>query len=341
MPRIVEAVKSEGRQPVGAPATLAALLLVGFAVLPRAEAQIPPDAPIKVIVALSAGGPTDIGMRAVGKEVTDRTGRPIVVENRPGGGGTIAALVVKQARPDGLTVLAIDNATCCANLHLGDRGYDTLKDFKPVLLLWGYPLLLVVPGSSPVRSVADLAELAHKKSGGLSFASQGIGAGGHIMGEMFARALKAPMVHVPYQGAAPAARDVSVGQVDFFMGSYASISAYIQDGRIRPIASTAETGTGTVPGHPALPTLAESGYPEMRLGAWFLLVAPAATPDATVQELHALFARALRADAVVERLAGLKMQVFMTETPADLARKIKAETDWIGPIMKSAGIKAE
>jgi tripartite-type tricarboxylate transporter receptor subunit TctC len=199
--------------------------------------------------------------------------------------------------------------------------------------------VLLVPMDSPVRSVADLVALGRSRPEGLTYASQGVAAGGHILGMIFGRSTGIPLVHVPYRGAAPAAADLAAGRADFLFASYASTNPQITAGRIRPIATTGSKGELNIPGYPDLQTMAEAGFPEARLDAWFALYAPAGTPDDVVRMLHERFAKALRSDAVVERLTKLNMQVSKDSTPASLTAKIKDEMAMVGPVLKELTAK--
>ena len=321
--------------------TFSLALVAAFCAASPAAAQLSSRQPIRIVVSLAPGGATDVGTRLMASAYTGQTGQQVVVENRPGGGGTTAALAVKSAAPDGHTLVVIDNGACCANVFLSNVGYDATRDFKPVLMLWGYPLILVVGANSPAKSVADLVALARTTPGGLTYGSQGVATGGHILGTMLGKAADIPMIHVPFRGAVPAATEVAAGRTDLLFASYASVRAFIEDGRLRPLASTAEKAEGgLVPGHPALPTMAAAGYPDVRLDAWFMLLAPGATPDIVMQQLHTGFAKALRSEGVLEKMRGLQMQVPMTATPDDVLRRMREEIGMVAPIMKSIAEKA-
>src|SRR5262244_557563 len=192
----------------------AAVLAVTATAREDALAELLSSRPITVVIPFTPGASSDTLQRIVGKKVTENTGQTLVVESRPGGGGAIAAAAVKQAPPDGHTLFQANAATHAANVSLYPTlPYDPIKDFRPITLMWGFPQLLAVPHDSPARSVSELVALARSKPGGLSFASQGTGSGGHLLGEMFKLRTGANMVHVPYRGAAPAATDLAAGRV--------------------------------------------------------------------------------------------------------------------------------
>src|SRR5881227_3250683 len=201
-------------------AALAAVLSVAGAGAGGAAAELLSSRPITIVIPFTPGASSDTLQRIVDKKVSENTGQTLVVESRPGGSGVIAAAVVKQATADGHTLLQANAATHASNTSLyATLPYNPIKDFRPITLLWSFPQLLAVPPDSTAKSVSDLVALAKSKPGGLSFASQGTGSGGHLLGEMFKLRTAANMVHIPYRGAAPAAIDLAAGRVDFFFVS--------------------------------------------------------------------------------------------------------------------------
>src|SRR6266404_1199185 len=242
-----------------------------------AAAELLSSRPITIVIPFTPGASSDTLQRIVDKQVSENTGQTLVVESRPGGSGVIAAAVVKQATADGHTLLQANAATHASNTSLyATLPYDPIKDFRPITLMWSFPQLLAVPHDSPAKSVTDLVALAKSKPGGLSFASQGTGSGGHLLGEMFKLRTGANMVHVPYRGAAPAGIDLAAGRIDFFFVSYSSLLPFLQADKVRAIAVTSPQ---RLPVLPDVPTMTEAGFAGMALDAWFGLVAPAGTPD--------------------------------------------------------------
>ena len=217
--------------------TLKVIALTGtlIAAAAVAQAQTFPNRAITMVVPFAAGGLTDAVMRMVGQKVSENTGQPFVIENKPTGAGTVGALQVKQAPPDGYTLFFGHSGTHAVNPAIMSKvPYDAVKDFQPITNLITAPNLLVVPASSPARTVKELVELAKTKPGGLSYASQGIGTAGHVNGELFRHATQSNMTHVPYRGGAPAAVDTAAGRVDLLFTSYLTIRAMLEDGRVRP-----------------------------------------------------------------------------------------------------------
>jgi tripartite-type tricarboxylate transporter receptor subunit TctC len=304
----------------------------------QASAELLSSRPITIVIPFTPGASADTIQRIVAKKVTENTGQTIVMDSRPGGGGAIAAVAVKQALPDGHTLLQANAGTHAANAALyATLTYDPIKDFKPVTLQWSFPQLLSIPGDSPARSVADLVALAGSKPGGLSFGSQGTGAGGHLLGEMLRKRTGTNMVHVPYRGAGPAGVDLAAGRIDFFFVAYASILPFLQSGKVRALAVTSSKRLSTMPD---TPTMRESGFPDIELDAWFGLAAPAGTPDAVIGKLNTAFVQALRDPAVVKQIHDQGAEPAGT-TPAAFAAFIAAETERYGNLVRSVGVKGE
>jgi tripartite-type tricarboxylate transporter receptor subunit TctC len=278
--------------------------------------------------------------RIVGKKVTENTGQILVMESRAGGGGAIGAAVVKQALPDGHTLFQANAGTHAANQALyATLPYDPIKDFRPITLMWSFPQLLAVPLDSPAKSVSELVALAKSKPGGLSFASQGTGSGGHLLGEMLKARTGANMVHIPYRGAGPAALDLAAGRVDFFFVSYSSVLSFLQAGKVRVLAVTSPK---RLPALPDAPTMREVGFAGIELDAWFGLVAPAGTTDPVIGKLNAAFVQAVRDPEVIKQMIdqGAEPAANAT-TPDEFATFIASETERFGRIVKAVGVKGE
>jgi tripartite-type tricarboxylate transporter receptor subunit TctC len=319
---------------------LAALLLLmaNSAGGRHAAAELLSARPITIIIPYTPGASADTLQRIVGKKVTENTGQVLVVESRPGGGGAIGAAVVKQALPDGHTLFQANAGTHAANVALySTLPYDPIKDFKPITLMWSFPQLLAVPLDSPATSVTELVALAKSKPGGLSFASQGSGSGGHLLGEMLKVRTGANMVHIPYRGAGPAALDLAAGRVDFFFVSYSSVLSFLQAGKVRVLAVTSPEPLSALP---EAQTMRQAGFPGIELDAWFGLVAPAGTPDAVIARLNAAFVQAVRAPDIVRQITEQGAQA-RANTPSEFAAFIASETQRIGKIVRAVGAKGE
>jgi tripartite-type tricarboxylate transporter receptor subunit TctC len=321
-----------------AAAVVATILAVNGIVEAPATAELLSSRPITIIIPFTPGASADTLQRIVARKVSETTGQIIVVESRPGGGGAIGAAAVKQAPPDGHTLFQANSGTHAANASLyATLPYDPVRDFRSVTLMWSFPQLLAVPRDSPARTVDELVALAKSKPGGLSFASQGTGSGGHLLGEMFKARTGANMVHIPYRGAGPAALDLATGRVDFFFVSYSSALSFLQAGKIRPLAVTSPKRMPTLPD---APTMREAGYAGIELDAWFGLVAPAGTPDAVVGKLNAAFVQAVRDPEVGKQMAEQGAEPAGS-TPEEFAGFIASEIDRFGKIVRTVGVKGE
>ena len=302
-----------------------------------ASAQIPADKPIRIVIPYPPGASADMSSRLIGQKVEELGGPKVIVESRPGGGGTVAAMTVKTAPAEPISLFLADVGSFGVNQTLlPDQPFDREKDFKPVASLYEFPSVLMVPTILPANNVAELVALAKKTPGGLSYASQAVGAGGHLLGAMFANAIGTPMVHVPYRGAAAAVADVAAGNVTFIFVSFASAQAQYANKTVKFLGVASPKRAAVLPD---VPTMAETGYPEVLLDAWFGVVAQSSMPDATVNALNALFTRAARDPAVVERLASQGIAV-RTGTPAEFGALIKSDGERLGRIVKALDIKA-
>jgi len=325
--------------PVGRTALLLPVLLAGVVAAGHAAGELLSPRPITIVVPFTPGASADNLQRLVARKVSDNTGQVFVIEARGGGGGQIAAGAVKQALPDGHTLLQANAGTHAANVALyPSLAYDPVKDFRPITLMWSFPQVLAVPTDSPAKTLPELVEQARTKPGGLSFASQGTGASGHLLGEMLKARTGAPMVHVPYRGAGPAGVDLASGRVDFFFVAYASILPFLQSGKVRAIAVTAEQ---RMPVLPDVPTTREAGFDGLALDAWFGLVAPAGTPDAMIGKLHAAFTLATRSPDIVKAIADQGATAMSSTSPAEFAAFMAAETEKFGKVVRAVGAKAQ
>ena len=318
---------------------IAAASLVAVAIAARnAGAELLDSRAITVVIPFTPGASSDTFQRLVAKRVSEDTGQTVIVESRPGGGGSVAAAAVKRALPDGHTLFQSNSGTHAANVTLyPSLPYDAVKDFAPITLMWSFPSLLVVPADSPAKSVADLAAYAKIKPGGLSYGSQGNGSSGHLLGAMFSRDVGVPMVHVPYRGAGPAALDVATGRIDFLFVSYASVLPHFLSGKVRALAVTSAKRLTALP---QIPTVAEVGYADFELNTWFGLMAPAGTPEPVIGKLHAAFVQAVHAPEVVKQMIDQGAEP-VTDTPREFAAYIDSEIKRLGNIVTSLGIKGE
>lgn len=317
---------------------LATVILALLAEPISAQTEAFPTRPITVIVPYTPGAGSDTLMRLVARKVSENIKQPVIVDNRPGAGGTIAATVVKNAAPDGHTLLMGHSGTHVFNKVLFPGvGPDPIKDFEMIAPLMSFACVLVVPADSPAKSVSDLVATAKSKAGGLSYASQGPGNTAHLLGEMFRASSKAPLVHVPYRGNAPAFNDLIAGRVDMMFSSYLSAGSLIESKKLRILAITASKRSDIIPD---VPTMAESGFPGVELDTWFGIMAPAGTPSATVAKLHAEFSKAAQSEDV-KKLLIPQVTDIPTATPAEFTAWIVRDIDLISKLVADQGIKID
>ncbi len=316
----------------------ALLALAGFVGGARAQADSYPSRPITLLVPFPPGGSADTVIRPIAQKVADALKQPIVIDNRPGGGGNVAAVATKQAAPDGYTLFLTNMGVMSVNPILTpDLRFDPMKDFQPITPIISFPHILVVPADSPAKTIGELAVWAKSKPGGLSFGSQGVGSGGQIIGEMFKGRVGAPMVHVPFRGAGPAATEIMAGRIDFLFTSYISVGEQAKGGKLRMIAVAGKKRTDAAPD---LPTVAEAGFAGLDMDMWHGMVAPAGTPAAIVQRLNQEFIKAARGPDIVRMIAPQATELMLT-TPDDFRKMIADDTERLGKIIRDAGIKGQ
>jgi len=297
-----------------------------------------PSRPITVVVPFPPGGSSDVVTRMVAQRMGENLKMNVVIDNRGGGGGVPAAIATKQFAPDGYTLFLANNGLFAIMPALNaDIRFDAVKDFQPITPLFSFPSVLVVPANSPARTVKELVDLARSKPGGLNYASQGVGSGGHILGEMLRLQSGAPFVHVPYRGAGPAVQDLAAGNIDLLFSSYVSAIGQVHAGKLRVLGWTA---TKRSPALPDVPTMAEAGYPGVELEIWQGVVGPLGMPPALVKRLHDEFVRAAKAPDMVEKVAAQAVEMYTT-TPEEFSRVIASDVERLGKVIRDANIKSQ
>jgi len=297
-----------------------------------------PVKPLRLIVALPAGGPTDILARLIAQPLSASLGQPIVVDNRPGAGGNIGLDAAAKSPPDGYTIAMGQTANLAVNPALYSKmPFDPVKDFAPIALVSSQPLIVVVSATSPYKTLKDLVDAAKASPGKLNMASPSNGTMGHIGGELFQRRAGIKMTHVPYKGAGPAVADLMGGSVDCYFGNSQSVSGLIAGGRLRPIAVTSPRRMPTLPD---VPTVAELGYAGFEAATWSGLVAPAGTPKAIIDRLNAEANKALGRPEMVEKLRE-DGSTPLGGTQQQFAAFIKTEVEKWGAVVREAGIKLD
>src|SRR5215210_6115738 len=314
---------------------LALLLLSGPAL---AQSDSFPNRPITIIVPYTPGAASDTLMRRVGQKLSEAVKQSVIIDNRPGGGGNVGAVAVKNAPPDGYTLFMGHSGTHVFNQVLfSDHRFDPIKDFAMITPLISFPCVLVVPTEHPAKTVADLVTLARSKPQGVSYASQGVGNTAHLLGEMLQAAARVPLVHVPYRGVAPALADIISGRVDMMFSSYLSAGGQIEGGKLRMLALAADQRSSLLPN---VPTMTEAGYPGVELDTWFGIMAPAGTPAPIVAKLHAEFVKVMQTEDVKKLLLPQGANI-VTGTPEEFVQLITNDIEKIGKLVTEAGIKGD
>jgi tripartite-type tricarboxylate transporter receptor subunit TctC len=304
-----------------------------------ALAQAPyPDRPVRIIVPFPAGGPADALARIVGEKLTQSLGKPFIVENKAGAGGNIGMEQGARAMADGytLTLAPVGNLTVAPALY-PKLPYDPAKDFAPITVLASVPNVLIVHPSVPAKTLADLVALAKAKPGSLNYASAGNGSIPHLAGELFKRMAGIDIVHVPFNGVAPATNAVLAGDVQMFFAQSSAALPYLRAGKVVALGVATSKRIAAAPD---LPTIAEQGFPEFEATSWYSLVAPAGTSAAVIDRLHAEIVRALREPDVRERISGLGAEP-VGNSPAEFAAMQRAEAVRWTRLAKEANIHAD
>lgn len=242
-----------------------------------------PQRPITIVVPFGAGGSADVYARYLGDQLQKRFGQSVVVENKPGGGGVIGTAAVARAQPDGYTLLVMSNTQTVNETLLKDKPYDLMKDFEPIAPINEASLVLVTKKGLDVSSVKDLIALEKQKPGVLNYASSGIGTPYHIAGELFSSMAQTEVQHVPYKSSGQARTGVAAGEVDYMFDATATMKAFVDDGRVKALATT---GKERSPVFPDIPTVSEAGLPGYEANIWLGMLAPKGTPPAVVSKLN-------------------------------------------------------
>lgn len=297
-----------------------------------------PTKAVTIIVTVPPGGASDVQARLIAKGLSQRLGKPVVVESRSGAGGRIGAGAVARAKPDGHTLLLVDSFTLVldAILHR-NLGFDPQHDFAPVTLIAEMPLLLVASPSLGVKHVSELLALARREPGHLTYASSGPGSPGHLAGEMLKASAKIDLVHVPYKGAGPALIDVMGGQVS--AGFLTPLSA-MPNVRAGKVLALAVTGSKRLPALPAVPSLAESGVAGLDLLVWFGLVVPARTPPEVSTLLHQETVAVLRSREFAGSITD-QGALVVASSPQELARRIQSDSASLAKVVKAIKFKVD
>ena len=312
-------------------------LLVAILWTPIAFGQGYPNKPVHAVVPFTAGSATDILARTFGQKLSEMWSQPVVVDNRPGAGGTIGAAVVAKSAPDGYTLLVHSAAQAYNPSIYPSLPYDTVKDFIDIVPLGGQPNVLVVAPAGGIKTVAELIAQAKQKPGQLNFGSAGTGSGTHINGEKFKLAAGIDVVHIPYKGTPEALTDTIAGRVTYFFSPISAALPFVRDGKLVALAvSTAKRSSAL----PNVPTVAEAGLPGFDYSLWVGLFAPAGTPADVIDKIARDVRTVAQSADVKERFAALGAEP-MPMTPIEFKQFVDAEIAESAKVVKAAGIKAQ
>jgi len=300
-------------------------------------AQSWPTKPVRMIIAFPPGGPTDLVSRVLAQKLSEQLGQQVIVDNKPGAGGNIAAELAARAAPDGYTIFYNTSAIVIGPALYGKVNYDTLKDFAPVLLTASVPMVLVVNPQLPARSVKEFLDLAKTRSGALNYSSSGTGTITHLASAMMSTQTGIQTQHIPYKGSAPGLVDLASGQTQFMIDTINTVLPYVRDNRLRGLAVTSAKRSPLLPD---LPTLAEAGISGFEAAAWQGIVVPTGTPNEIVQKLNAEVNKALTHPDIRSRLAAQGADI-LGGTPAEYAAYLRSEMPRWAKAVKDSGAKAE
>ena len=303
-----------------------------------AFAQAFPSKPIRIVIPFVAGGPSDTVGRAIGSKFQEFLGQPAVVENRPGANGAIAAEFVAKSDPDGYTILVGSIGVFSINAALyKDLRYDPVRDFAPITLAVTNPNVLVTKLDFGPRSVKELVDFAKKNPGRISYGSSGTGSSDHLTSELFKQMSGTFGVHIPYRGGAAVITDLLGGQIEASFQNLGNVVTHVTAGKIRALAVT---GRARATQLPDVPTMAESGYPDLVVTSWQAAAAPAKTPREIVARLNDAAVKTLRSPDIRERLTQIGFDV-VASTPEEFGKFMKDEVERWTRVVKRGGIKPD
>lgn len=318
-------------------AAIAALSTLG-AVATNAYAQTYPSKPIRIIVTQPPGGGNDTIARMVAERISKPLKQQVVVDNRGGAGGVVAADLAAKSPPDGYTLFLGNVATLAIIPHLMKKvPYDPLKDFEPVTLIATAPMLVVVHPSVPVNNIKQLIAFAKARPGEMNYASNGVGSSTHLATELFLQSTGTKMVHVPYKGLSQAMTGLVSGQVPVMFSSAVAMLPQVKNKRLRALAMTGEKRSAAIPD---VPTVAESGLPGYSAGSWYGVLVPAGTPRAVIDLLHREIVAATRSPEITDRLVAEAI-IPVANTPEEFRRHILLENGRMAKVVKASDLKVE
>jgi tripartite-type tricarboxylate transporter receptor subunit TctC len=303
---------------------------------PRAAAQGWPSKPVRIVVTFSPGGSSDVVARLLQPGLQERLGQPVIVENKPGAGGTIGAADVAKATADGHTLLLSNTAPISISpFMLAQASYDPVKSFSHIAYIGSVPNVFVVHPSVPARTVGELVSWIRAQTRPVSYGSGGVGSIGHIVGELFKNDLKLSIEHVPYRGSAPMANDLLGGTLQFAIDTLTQNVPHMKEGRLRGLAVTSR---GRMAMSPDIPTVAEAGFPKLVAENFLGVSAPAGVPREVAERLHKAVLEVVALPDVAKRLEDLGV-ITQRKSTAEFTEFVTRQVgDW-GPVVKGSGAK--
>lgn len=297
-----------------------------------------PVRPVRIVVANPPGGTADLIGRLFARKLGEMWRQPVIVDNRSGGSGTIGTDLVAKATPNGYTLLVSSPGAITTNaIFFGKLPYDPIKDLAPIMLIGVTPSFLMVGPTVPSKSIVELIVLAKAKPGKLNYASSGLGNPSHLHGAMFAKAAGIDIVHVPYRGGGLALIDMLAGHVEIFFNAVPAMLPYVKSNRLTALATTSSQRLAVTPN---VPTMIESGFPQIGSTAWYGVLAPAKIPKPLLRKLHADFSSALAAPEIKDALVGGGTEI-VSSSPEQFAEFIVKETESARDLLKVSGAKSE
>ncbi len=296
-----------------------------------------PARPVRMIVPFPPGGGTDNVGRILSARLSEVWGHQVIIENRGGAGSNVGNEIAARATPDGYTILFAAFPLATNKFIYASLAYDPIADFAPITLIGTFPNIMVVPNTSPAKSVKEFIAFAKANRGDITFGSAGIGTSPHLNGELFLRMTGIEMTHIPYRGAGPSIVDLIPGRLSMMFNTSGALMPHVQAGRLRALAVSSAKRFSAAP---ELPTVAEAGVPGFDVSSWYALFAPAKTPPAIIAKMNADAVAVMREPQVRQRIEGLGLEV-VASTPDELGAFLKAEMVKWEPVIKAAGIVAQ
>lgn len=294
-----------------------------------------PNKPIRLVIPFAPGGVVDTTARVIGPKLSEALGQPVLIDNKSGAGGTLAAEFVVNSAPDGHTLLfAFDSHAVNPHIYKSDLRYDTFKDLAPVSFIGSIPLLLATSPAFPANDIAAFIQVARSKPGTISYASVGAGSSGHLAAEQLKLLGKFDMLHIPFKGGAPALSALMGEQVQLIVFAAGAGVPLVRGGKIKALAVSGKRRSSALPN---VPTMAEAGYPQLDSGAWMGLLAPANTPASVISRLNAEIGKVLKDPELIKRLADQAVDLSGS-TPEEFGALVRAEHDKWGKVIKDANL---